>query len=55
MPDEIMNPSTPLHCLEGDVAEGVHAKMQREIAKHDETSSEAEPSKRHLVAQNAGF
>jgi hypothetical protein len=32
----------------------VHAKVQREIAEHDETSSDTEPSKRHLVAKNAG-
>jgi hypothetical protein len=29
--------------------------VQREIAEHDETSSEAEPSNRHLVAKNAGI
>ena len=55
VPDEIMNLSTPLHCLERDVAERVHAKMHREIANHDETRCEAEPSKRHLVAENAGI
>jgi hypothetical protein len=33
----------------------MHAKVQREIAEHDETSSEAEPSNRHLVAKNAGI
>jgi hypothetical protein len=55
VPDEIMNPSTPLHRLERDIAERVHAKMQREIAKHDEARCEAEPSKRHLVAENAAI
>ena len=53
VPDEIMNPSTPLHRLKRNIAERVHAKMRREIAKHDETRREAEPSKRHLVAENA--
>jgi hypothetical protein len=33
----------------------VHAKVQREIKEHDETSSEAEPSNRHLVAENPGI
>ena len=33
----------------------MHAKVQREIAEHDETSSEAEPSNRHLVAENASI
>ena len=33
----------------------MHAKVQREIAEHDETSCEAEPSNRHLVAENAGI
>ena len=49
VPDEIMNSSTPLHCLERDIAERVHAKVQREIGEHDETSCEAEPSDGHLV------
>ena len=30
VPDEIMNSSTPLHCLERDIAERVHGKVQRE-------------------------
>jgi hypothetical protein len=30
VPDEIMNSSTPLHCLERDVAQRVHAKVHRE-------------------------
>jgi hypothetical protein len=50
-----MNLSTPLHCLERDIAERVHAKVQREIGEQNETSSEAEPSNRHLVAENAGI
>ena len=54
VPDEIMNLRTPLHCLKRNIAQCVHAKVQREIAEHDETSSEAEPSNRHLVAKNAG-
>jgi hypothetical protein len=33
----------------------VHTKMQGEIAEHDETSSEPEPSNRHLIAKNAGI
>lgn len=53
VPDEIMNSSTPLHCLERDIAERVHGKVQREIGEHDETSCEAEPPDRHLVAENA--
>ncbi len=52
VPDEIMNSSTPLHCLERNIAERVHAKVQREIGEHDETSREAEPPYRHLVAKN---
>ena len=55
VPDEIMNSSTPLHCLERDIAERVHAKVQREIGEHDETSCEAEPPDRHLVAENVGI
>src|ERR1700739_3191958 len=47
-----MYSSTPLHCLERDIAERVHAKVQREIGEHGETSCEAEPSDRHLVAEN---
>src|SRR6516164_3625840 len=53
VPDEIMNSSTPLHCLERDIAKRMHAKVQREIGEHDETSCEAKPSDRHLVAENA--
>src|SRR5262249_44056564 len=53
VPDEIMNSSTPLHCLERDIAKRMHAKMQREIGEHDETSCEAKPPDRHLVAENA--
>ena len=52
VPDEIMNSSTPLHCLERNIAERVHAKVQRKIGEHDETSCEAEPPYRHLVAKN---
>src|SRR5438034_4451472 len=52
VPDEIMNSSTPLHCLERDIAERVHAKVKREIGEHGETSCEAEPPDRHLVAEN---
>jgi hypothetical protein len=52
VPDEIMNSSAPLHCLERNIAERVHAKVQREIGEHDETSCEAEPPDRHLVAKN---
>jgi len=55
VPDEIMNSSTPLHCLERDIAQRVHTKVQRKIAEHDETSCEAEPPNRHLVAENAGI
>src|SRR5260370_12115990 len=55
VPDEIMNSSTPLHCLERDVAQRVHAKVQREIGEHDETSCEAEPPDRHLVAEKVGI
>src|SRR5262245_55603755 len=55
VPDEIMNSSTPLHGLERDVAQRVHAKVQREIGEHDETSCEAEPPDRHLVAEKIGI
>jgi hypothetical protein len=55
VPDEIMNSGTPLHCLERDIAQRVHTKVQRKIAEHDETSCEAEPPNRHLVAENAGI
>src|SRR5258705_13479770 len=55
VPDEIMNSSTPLHCLERNIAERGHAKVQREIGEHDETSCEAEPPDRHLVAKNVGI
>src|SRR6266699_5962993 len=55
VPDEIMNSSTPLHCLERNIAERVHAKVQREIGEHDETSCEAEPPYRHLVADKVGI
>jgi len=55
VPDEIMNSSTPLHCLERDIAQRVHTKVQRKIAEHDETGCEAEPPNRHLVAENAGI
>jgi len=44
-----------LHCLERDIAERVHAKVQREIGEHGETSCEAEPPDRHLVAENVGI
>src|SRR6516165_7194366 len=53
VPDEIMNSSTPLHCLERDIAKRMHAKVQREIGEHDETSCEAKPTDRHLVAEYA--
>src|SRR5215468_7860662 len=53
VPGEIMNSSTPLHCLERDIIERVHTKVQREIGEHDETSCEAKPPDRHLVAENA--
>ena len=38
VPNEIMNSRAPLHCLKRDIAQRVHAKMQREIAEHDEAS-----------------
>src|ERR1700747_1217420 len=55
VPDEIMNSSTPLHCLERDVAQRVHAKGQREIGEHEKTSWEAEPPERHRVAEKVGI
>ena len=50
VPDEIVNPRAPLHCLKGDIAQRVHGEVQREIAEHDEAADEAKPPKRHLVA-----
>src|SRR5207253_383400 len=32
-----------------------HAKVQREIGEHDETSCEAEPPDRHLIAEKVGI
>ena len=54
VPDEIMNSSAPLHCLKRDIAQRVHAKVQGEIAKHDEASCKPEPPNRHLIAENSG-
>jgi hypothetical protein len=53
VPDEIMNSRTPLHCFERDIAERVHAQVQREIGEHNETSGEAKAPDRHLIAENA--
>jgi len=55
VPDEIVNSRAPLHCLQRDITQRVHNKMQREIAEHGEASREAEPPNRHLVAQDVGI
>src|SRR6516162_2881767 len=52
MPDEIMDMSAPLHCLERNIAQRVHSEVQREIREHDQTGCEAEPPDRHLIAKN---
>src|SRR6516165_4374225 len=55
MPDEIMDMSAPLHCLERNIAQRVHSEVQREIREHDQTGCEAEPPDRHLIAKNLGI